>query len=96
MITKCPHEGKVLDIYGYSLELYQYCTENENSIAEQAVIDQFNQLGVDLDEHILGPAMKGVKILTGDGRKASIIHTDLGLQMRIEEIAASGIGWEDW
>jgi len=30
--------------------------------------------------------MNGGKILTGDGRKASVINTDLGLQMRIEEI----------
>jgi len=30
--------------------------------------------------------MNGAKILTGDGRRASLIHTDLGLQIRVKEL----------
>ena len=62
------------------------CTEDENPTIEQAVIEQFKDLGVELSEQLLVPAMNGARILTGDGRKASIRHTDLGLQMRVEEL----------
>ena len=65
------------------------CTGDENLNIERAVIDQFKQLGVELDPHVLEPVMNGAKIVTGDGRKASLIHTDLGLQMRIEELDGS-------
>ena len=65
--------------------------------AKQAVIEQFKKLGVELDPALLVPAMAGAQILTGDGRKASIINTDLGLQMRVRELeTASRVGWEQW
>ena len=75
------------------------CTGSENSADRQAVIDQFKQLGVELDDQVIGPAMNGTQILTGDGRKASLITTDIGLQMKVEELtdtASDDIGWELW
>jgi len=35
---------------------------------------------------LLDSVMNGSRILTGDGRKASLRYTDLGLQMRVEEL----------
>ncbi|MBB1272548.1 replication endonuclease [Psychromonas sp. SR45-3] len=64
---------------------------------ELDVIEQFKKLGVELDPALLVPAMAGAQILTGDGRKASLINTDLGLQMRVRELEdASSVGWEQW
>jgi len=43
--------------------------------------------------------MNKARILTGDGRRASLINSDLGMQLRVEEVVASvndDIGWEEW
>lgn len=49
-------------------------------------MEQFKHIGLDLDEQLLIPVMNGARILTGDGRKVSLRHTDLGLQLRVEEL----------
>ncbi|MFT6986903.1 MAG: hypothetical protein ACJAT7_002753 [Psychromonas sp.] len=97
---------KLADNVGFELEKERQlrpwssvnnCTGDKNSTVEQAVVDQFKQLGVDLDPVLLGPVMNGARILTGDGRRASIIHSDLGVQLRVEEVVTPGnddIGWE--
>lgn len=75
------------------------CTESveRSPEAEQDVIEQFKKLGVELDLALLVPAMAGANILTGDGRKASVINTDLGLQMRVRELEeVNRVGWERW
>lgn len=72
------------------------CTGDENPTVEQAVIDQFKDLGIDLDESLLGPVMNGANILTGDGRRASLFYSDLGAQLRVEEIVADFGGEIEW
>ena len=67
------------------------CTVGNLSPLERAVNDQFNQLGVDLDPHLLGPVIKGSRITMPDSRRAWLTKTDIGFQMRIEEVENSKI-----
>ena len=88
-ICKADSEGAVdpqKNGSSFSWSSVNNCTEDENPTIEQAVIEQFKDLGVELSEQLLVPVMNGARILTGDGRKASIRHTDLGLQLRVEEL----------
>ncbi|WP_211235826.1 hypothetical protein, partial [Psychromonas aquimarina] len=71
------------------------CTRVKKPAVEQAVIEQFEPLGVDLDDYLLGVVMKGGRILIPDGRRAWLSNTDLGWQLRVEEIITD-VGWDDW
>ncbi|WP_051303359.1 replication endonuclease [Psychromonas aquimarina] len=96
--------GKVGEEGGFDLEendsflpwsSVNNCTRVKKSAVEQAVIEQFEPLGVDLDDYLLGVVMKGGRILIPDGRRAWLSNTDLGWQLRVEEIITD-VGWGDW
>jgi hypothetical protein len=65
------------------------CTVVDLPLLEQAVFDQVNYLGVELDDHLLGPAMQGCRIKIPDGRRVWLVNSDIGFQMRFEETGNS-------
>ncbi|MFT6928210.1 MAG: hypothetical protein ACJAZP_003860 [Psychromonas sp.] len=67
------------------------CTVVDLSLLKQAVFDHFNYLGVELDDHLLGPAMQGCRIKIPDGRRVWLVNSDIGFQMRFEEAGNSKV-----
>lgn len=61
------------------------CTVVNLSPLEEAVMDQFNHLGVDIDTQLLEPVLRGCRISLPDNRRVWLTMTDIGLQMRFKE-----------
>ncbi len=99
VIAKAGEQGAVGVLKDGSLSLGALSItvrEVKNSPIGQAVIDSFNDLGVDLDGSLINPVLNGATILIDKQRKARLIQGALGYQLKVEEIAAPAGAAIDW
>lgn len=71
------------------------CTREQNDPLMLAVLDHFKRNGIEVDRGGVAAMIRGGIIFSPDSRKAWLERSNIGLQVRVEDILDDK-GWGDW